>query len=63
MMTVPERRRPLALILSCLFLAACGQSGPLYLPENPSRIQVEGQEAGSDAAESTSGDEETDAHG
>jgi predicted small lipoprotein YifL len=63
MKTVPERRRALALVLSSLFLAACGQSGPLYLPENPSRIQVDGQEAGSDAAESTSGDEETDAHG
>lgn len=24
-----------------LWLSACGQSGPLYLPGNPSRVQVE----------------------
>lgn len=63
MKPVPECLRPRALLLCCLLLAACGQSGPLYLPGNPSRIQVEGQEAGTDAAESKSGDEETDARG
>ena len=56
-------RRPLALLLACLVLAACGQSGPLYLPGNPSRIQVEEKDAGADAAESTSGDDEADARG
>jgi len=63
MKTVPERSRPCALALCSVILAACGQSGPLYLPGNPSRIQVEGQNAGTDAAESTAGDEETDARG
>ena len=63
MKLVPECLRPRALILSCLLLAACGQSGPLYLPGNPSRIQVEEPEAGTDAAESAAGDEGTDARG
>jgi predicted small lipoprotein YifL len=27
--------RLLTVILSCLFIAACGQTGPLVLPEEP----------------------------
>jgi predicted small lipoprotein YifL len=40
-MTLPIRRLISLLAAACsLTLAACGQSGPLYLPGNPSRIQV-----------------------
>jgi predicted small lipoprotein YifL len=35
------RRMALLAAASACTLAACGQSGPLYLPGNPSRIQVE----------------------
>ena len=31
----------LALVLGLLFAAGCGQSGPLYLPGNPSEIRVD----------------------
>ncbi len=31
----------LALILALLFAAGCGQSGPLYLPGNPSEIKTD----------------------
>ncbi len=29
----------LSLLLTILFLAGCGQKGPLYLPGNPSEVQ------------------------
>jgi predicted small lipoprotein YifL len=37
-----------ALILGLIFVAACGQKGPLYLPGNPSEIKTEvpGQDQG-----------------
>lgn len=42
----------MALLLAAgwLTLGACGQSGPLYLPGNPSRVQVENPEAETEEA-------------
>jgi len=40
-----------------LTLGACGQSGPLYLPGNPSQIQVEAPDA---PADRENGDESDD---
>ena len=31
--------RPALLLTACLVLAGCGQSGPLYLPGNPSSVK------------------------
>ncbi len=36
-----NKRYGLALILGLLFAAGCGQSGPLYLPGNPSEIKTD----------------------
>jgi predicted small lipoprotein YifL len=33
--------RTSAVLLATIFLAACGQKGPLYLPGNPSEMQTE----------------------
>lgn len=32
-----KKMNPLLLIATSLFLTACGQSGPLYLPEKPEK--------------------------
>lgn len=45
--------RTLAALLLLFLLGACGQSGPLYIPGNPSRI-----EQPPPAAESTADEEE-----
>lgn len=45
--------RTLAALLLLFMLAACGQSGPLYIPGDPSRI-----EQPPPAAESTADEEE-----
>ncbi|WP_281647759.1 lipoprotein [Parendozoicomonas sp. Alg238-R29] len=38
-------KRALALIAFSLFISACGQKGPLYLPdEEPSNLTVQGGE-------------------
>lgn len=50
--------RIFAALLLLLALSACGQSGPLYIPGNPSRI-----EQPPPAAESTAEDEEAEASG
>ena len=42
-----------------LFLAACGQSGPLYIPGDPSEIR----EAPEQPAENSNEDEEEDSAG
>lgn len=39
MRTCPSKYRPLAFILGILLVTACGQKGPLYLPE-PSQQQA-----------------------
>lgn len=31
--------RPILSVATLLLLSACGQSGPLYLPGNPSQVQ------------------------
>ena len=33
-------RRFLTALFAILFVTACGQSGPLYIPGNPSRMEV-----------------------
>jgi predicted small lipoprotein YifL len=34
-------RYSLGLLLALLFVAGCGQKGPLYLPGNPSQIKTD----------------------
>jgi predicted small lipoprotein YifL len=53
-------RYPLALILSFLFAVGCGQSGPLYLPGDPSTIKTElpGQDEGQSEKSDDKEDEE-----
>ena len=43
--------RLLAALIALLFLAGCGQSGPLYIPGNPSTVEVNGAEQQSDEEE------------
>jgi predicted small lipoprotein YifL len=50
--------RTLAALLLVFLLGACGQSGPLYIPGDPSRI-----EQPPPAAESTADEEEADENG
>ena len=49
--------------LACLFLfSGCGQSGPLYVPGNPSTMAVPpSQDADADADEEDNQEEEQDA--
>jgi len=47
--------RTLAALLLFVLLAACGQSGPLYIPGNPSKI-----EAPPPTAEEPADDEQTE---
>ena len=56
-------RYPVALILVFLFAVGCGQSGPLYLPGDPSTIKtdVSGQDE-SQAEESNDEKESSDPH-
>ena len=35
-------------LLALYMLAACGQSGPLYLPGDPSEVQVPAQQSNDD---------------
>ena len=60
MTPITKHKCPLALLIVCLALAACGQSGPLYLPGNPSRIQVEDPAAADGVGTTTSDEEEAD---
>jgi predicted small lipoprotein YifL len=46
----PGARRP-SLLLMLLFLAGCGQTGPLYLPEPAPAAPVEATEPAEDAAD------------
>jgi predicted small lipoprotein YifL len=57
MMTI--RIMALTCAAATLALSACGQSGPLYLPGNPSRVQVENPEQ--DPPESAGEEAEADA--
>jgi len=50
--------RTLAALLLVFLLGACGQSGPLYIPGNPSKI-----EQPPPAAESTAEEEEPEDNG
>ena len=50
--------RTLAALLLVFLLGACGQSGPLYIPGDPSRIQQPPP-----AAESTADEEEAEEDG
>lgn len=50
--------RTLAALLLVFLLGACGQSGPLYIPGNPSKI-----EQPPPAAESTAEEEEAEENG
>ena len=50
-------RRFLTALFAILFVTACGQSGPLYIPGSPSRIEPQPTEAGEDVEEKA---EETD---
>ena len=34
-------RIPASLLLAALFLSACGQKGPLFLPGNPNEVRSE----------------------
>jgi predicted small lipoprotein YifL len=52
--------RTLAAILLLLLLGACGQSGPLYIPGNPSRIEQPPPAAESTAEEEDEGEEDGD---
>ncbi len=57
-----QRMMAVLLAAAWLALAGCGQSGPLYLPGNPSRVQVENPEpATEEAGDTTEDDEEADA--
>lgn len=40
-MPAMKKRYRLARILGLLFLAGCGQTGPLYLPDNTSQIRTQ----------------------
>ena len=50
----------LAAVLLVLFVAGCGQSGPLYLPGNPSQIRTNPPEP-QESEEKEDQDAETDA--
>ena len=50
----------IAFIISLVFVAACGQQGPLYLPGSPSEIQSAVQEQQAAAEESEEDDDEDD---
>ena len=58
---VDTMKRLLA-VLAVLVLAGCGQSGPLYIPGNPSRIESPPPPA-EDAAEEEAAEESGDADG
>ncbi len=42
-------RRFLTALFAILFVTACGQTGPLYIPGNPSRIEPPPPAAGEEA--------------
>ena len=52
--------RTLAALLLLFLLGACGQSGPLYIPGNPSRIEQPPPAAESTAEEEEEGEEDGD---
>ena len=43
-------------LLIALAVAGCGQSGPLYMPGNPSQMTLPSTERGASAEESEAGD-------
>ena len=51
----------LAALSFTFFATGCGQSGPLYIPGNPSRISNPPPAADSTAEEEEEGEEENDA--
>lgn len=40
-MTIPNFARCAAVLFALVFVAACGQKGPLFLPGNPSEMTTE----------------------
>jgi len=50
--------RALAALIFLAALCACGQSGPLYIPGNPSTVQAPAEQP---AAEDADEDDDTDA--
>ena len=50
----------LAALLLTLTLAGCGQSGPLYVPGDPSSIKAPPEAAASDEESDENGDESED---
>ena len=50
----------LAVLLLILFLAACGQSGPLYVPGDPSSIQPPAEQPEQNEEEERDEDEDED---
>ena len=52
-------KRFLAALAVLMFVSACGQSGPLYIPGNPSRIE-QPPPAAEEPAEEESADENGD---
>ena len=49
-----------ALLLALLFVAGCGQKGPLYLPGDPSAIKADTQPQNERQAEEDEDDEDED---
>ena len=47
--------RILAALIALFFIAGCGQSGPLYIPGNPSSVEVENAETQSDEEDDDNG--------
>ena len=52
-----------SLLLTILFLAGCGQKGPLYLPGNPSQVQQPPQTAPAEVPAEDDEDDEDDDEG
>lgn len=50
-------RRTLSLLLLTALLSACGQSGPLYLPGNPSEIRAAPPETSESEEQEENGEE------
>ena len=53
-------KRFLTVLAALLFVAACGQSGPLYIPGNPSKVQQPPPQAESTAEEEAEENGEAD---
>ena len=49
--------RTLAALLLVFLLGACGQSGPLYIPGNPSTVQTPAEQPAAEDADEDDDDE------